>query len=413
MKKLAVLMLIAVLVVLAAVPAYALTALDEYASGKFTKAYPVYSGPGEDYYRANNGKALYGGNGSVRIYGVTGDWVLMGYGLSNGDYRVGYVSADALKYVANLRGEINDNLTFSSETRYTKEAAALSDDPVVKGSTFAEVPANTQVTALAVMGNWTYVELQLNGKPARAFISSSKLTGGTGASAPTAKPVTTAVPSYSGNTLLSSLTHNCPNTGIMLPSYFSPHQTHYILTVADWVSRPTLTPRAYDANAVITINGQVVRSGQTYQGITMTDEPQAVTINVTSGSSTTTYTVYLQRRPSEKRTRISAGYISRIYQKNGEWRISADLGTISYLTDNYSTGSRSTFDNRSYDNYDYVVSPNCMFYYGTPLSPLRLNTVEEFADYYMAFGSSLYTIIYIEDEIVAVIPYGADESTYY
>ena len=28
--------------------------------------------------------------------------------------------------------------------------------------------------------------------------------------------------SYSGSTLLSSLTHNCPNTGIMLPSAFSP-----------------------------------------------------------------------------------------------------------------------------------------------------------------------------------------------
>ena len=38
--------------------------------------------------------------------------------------------------------------------------------------------------------------------------------------------------SYTGSTLLSNLTHNCPNTGIMLPESFSPYQTTYLLTVA-------------------------------------------------------------------------------------------------------------------------------------------------------------------------------------
>ena len=49
------------------------------------------------------------------------------------------------------------------------------------------------------------------------------------------------------DTLLSDLTHNCPNTGIMLPDSFSPYQTTYLLTVADWVSRPTFTPTASSA----------------------------------------------------------------------------------------------------------------------------------------------------------------------
>ena len=42
----------------------------------------------------------------------------------------------------------------------------------------------------------------------------------------------------SGTALLRSLTHNCPNTGIMLPETFSPYQTTYLLTVASWVPRP-------------------------------------------------------------------------------------------------------------------------------------------------------------------------------
>ena len=37
-----------------------------------------------------------------------------------------------------------------------------------------------------------------------------------------------------GSTLLSSLSHNCPNTGIMLPESFSPYQTTYLLPLATY-----------------------------------------------------------------------------------------------------------------------------------------------------------------------------------
>ena len=215
--------------------------------------------------------------------------------------------------------------------------------------------------------------------------------------------------SYSdSSTLLSNLTHNCPNTGIMLPESFNPYQTTYLLTVADWVSRPTFTPTAYDPNAVITVNGQYVRSGQESPVITMTDKPQMVTIQVSNGGASTTYTIYLQRRPSEKRTRVSAGYISDIYLKGTTWRIDADLVTIKYSGSDYSTGNYSTFSNGGVDSYDYAVSPNCLFYYGTKANCYRAYNIQEFMNNYMIYGSSLYTIVYIESEIVAVFPYGAD-----
>lgn len=428
MKKTLVCLLTLVLLLAAVLPAQALINLDQYASARFTKSYPVYSGPGEHYYRANSGKALYGGNGVVRIYGVTGNWVLIGYGLSNGDYRIGYVKQDALNNMTSLTGSINYNLTFGNEVKYTKTAVPLTDDPVVKCKTLTTVAANTPVTLLATMDRWAYVELQDGPQKLRGFVRADYLTSTSGGvpvatqppytpvvtPRPTARPQQpTQAPSYSGNALLSSLRHNCPNTGVMLPTYFSPYQTTYLLTVADWVSRVTLTPTAYDANAVINVNGQTVRSGQASQVINMTDKPQAVNITVRNGSATTIYTVYLQRRPSEKRTRVSAGYVTNIYSKNNEWHLVADLGTVSYLSDDYSTGSRSKFENKTADSYDYVVSPNCMFYYGTPQNPIRLNTVQEFMAYYRVFGSNLYTIVYIEDEIVAVIPYGADAGLYY
>ncbi len=211
-----------------------------------------------------------------------------------------------------------------------------------------------------------------------------------------------------GSTLLRSLTHNCPNTGVMLPEAFNPYQTTYLLTVASWVSRPTFTPVAMDPAAAIYVNGQYVRSGETSQVIPMTDKPQAVTIQVSNGASATVYTVYLQRRPSERRTRVSAGYIQNIYLKGTTWRIDADLVSVKYSGDDYMSGSLSTFTNNSVEHYDYEVDPHCVFYYGVKSNCYRANNIMTFMNTYLQYGSALYTIVYIEDKIVAVFPYGAD-----
>lgn len=209
---------------------------------------------------------------------------------------------------------------------------------------------------------------------------------------------------------LQSLTHNCPNTGVMLPEAFSPQQTHYVLTVADWVSRVKFTPVAQNSNATITVNGRSVRSGQESQVIEMTDEPQIVSIVVSYGSASVTYTIFLQRRPSEKRTRVSAGYINDIYLKGTTWRIDADLVTLKYAGDDYASGNYSTFTNATVEKkrYDYAVDPNALLYYGTKANCLRAYNIQDFLNNYQLYGSTLCTFIYMEDEIVAVYPYQAD-----
>lgn len=204
--------------------------------------------------------------------------------------------------------------------------------------------------------------------------------------------------------VLASLTHNCPNTGIMLPEAFDPYVDTYVLTVASWVTRVCFTPVSEDPNAIIRVNGTTVRSGKASSYIKMTDEPQAVEITVSNSyGDQMKYTVYLQRRPSDRRTRVSSGYIDEIYQKSGKWYISADLVTV-----NYSDGNMSTFTNSSSYLYKYAVDEHCTYYYGTMSNPIRAYDIGDFYNNYAAYGSTLYRLVYIEDVIVAVIPYEAD-----
>ena len=209
---------------------------------------------------------------------------------------------------------------------------------------------------------------------------------------------------------LVNLVHNAPNTGKMLPERFDPYQNTYLLTVASWVSRITFTPTTSSPTSVVTVNGQVVASGQKSQVIQMTNDPQAVQITVSAYgegnvlAAQNTYTIYLQRRPSERRTRVSAGFISDITLANGIATISADLVTIKYAGNTNS----STYTNETVYQYKYKTAPNCLFYYGPRNQPIRAFDATSFASSYQSHGSNLYTLVYIEDEIVAVFPYDAD-----
>ena len=210
--------------------------------------------------------------------------------------------------------------------------------------------------------------------------------------------------------LLAGLEHNAPNTGKMLPATFDPYQNTYLLTVASWVSRITFTPTASSPAARITVNGQAVASGQKSQIIELTNDPQTVLITVSAYDAANaltaqnTYTVYLQRRPSERRTRVSAGYIAQIDVQDGIATIAADLVTVKYQ----GKTNLSTFVNDTVYLYRYKTAPNCLFYFGDKQNPVRAADAQAFMDNYLMSGSNLYYLIYIEDEIVAVMPYASD-----
>lgn len=209
---------------------------------------------------------------------------------------------------------------------------------------------------------------------------------------------------------LLSLTHNAPVTGIMMPAAFNPLRDNYLLTVASWVSRITITPVAASPYAQIHVQGQLVESGSPSPIIRLNDEPTLVTIAVTAydeggtllGSSE--YTVYIQRRPSDRRTRVSAGYIAEISLQDGVAAIAADLVTLRY-EDNSNV---SSFVNDTVYLYRYNAAPNCLYFYGDPDQPTRARNAQVFIDNYLLRGSNLYYFVYIEDKVVAVFPYAPD-----
>lgn len=202
--------------------------------------------------------------------------------------------------------------------------------------------------------------------------------------------------------ILQSLTHNCPNTGRMLPEAFNPYTTAYVLTVASWVSRVQFTLSAADPQCVIRVNGEVVPQGGTSAYIQMNDNPQQALITVTAqDGAVISYTIFLQRRPSERRTRVSAGYISNIYMQDGRWYVDADLVNVKY-TD----GNVSSFVNETDVHYKYPCVSECVLYAGDMECAIRMKNMNEFISSYNPGG--LYRIVYIEDEIVAILPYAAD-----
>ena len=214
---------------------------------------------------------------------------------------------------------------------------------------------------------------------------------------------------FTSGPMLDALPHNAPNTGIMLPDTFTPTQPSYLLTVADWVSRVYFTPYCSTPGVTIYFNGQVVASGTRTPTLSLSDEPTFATITlVASDGQSNTYIVYIQRRPSEKRTRVSAGYIESMYSNGTKNYIRADLVTVTYTEHT----NLSSFVNETYYIYDYACNDNCIFYYGTMANPIRATNFNDFLTNYRAYGSNLYHIIYIEDEIVAVIPYGSDYTQY-
>jgi len=131
-------------------------------------AYPVYTGPGEQSFRITD--ATFTG-GAAKVYGKAGDWALITYGLPDGSYHAGYVS------IAAIPAEIPvGDLTFTAAPMTVRITSVFTDDPIAGSAPLAQFEAGQQVTVLATMGNWIYVEAANflgSGLPARGFIDIS------------------------------------------------------------------------------------------------------------------------------------------------------------------------------------------------------------------------------------------------
>ena len=133
----------------------------------------VYSGPGTAYARAAGGQATLGG-GIIKIWGTDGDWALVGYGLSNNLYRVGYILADVLSGSVYMQP-----IAFSYREVTVISPASLTDDPIINPTWLFEIPVGTRVTLLAYetfAEHWAYIETYYGGQPVRGFINRARIT---------------------------------------------------------------------------------------------------------------------------------------------------------------------------------------------------------------------------------------------
>ena len=151
--------------------------LPAYATGSFSKSHDVYQGPGKEYYRSNRGKATYGGGGAARIYGTDGEWLLIGYELGSGDYRIGYIRDYTLP--AKVDPSRVRPLTYAwIETTIAAESV-VTDDPVINMKELEKLQPGTPVTFLAWASSkhrWALIEYQ---SPSlgliRAFVKGANL----------------------------------------------------------------------------------------------------------------------------------------------------------------------------------------------------------------------------------------------
>lgn len=141
---------------------------------KFTsnKKYAVYSGSGENYFRAGNGKAVVSTNDWIQVFGRENGWIMIQYDITSDHMRIGWIQESALPKNANV-----SDMQFSQAKVRTKVSSNLTDDPLFSAAEISAIPANTEVTRLATMGTWTYVKWNAkDAKPIRGFVQSANLT---------------------------------------------------------------------------------------------------------------------------------------------------------------------------------------------------------------------------------------------
>lgn len=128
----------------------------------------VYSGPGKQYYRGANGKAMASTNGRIYAGGWENGYLMIMYWTNEDSVRVGFTPAGDIRGEADLPG-----LNFEYEDAQVAYDCKLTDDPAMTRQVIRTIKAGESVIYLGTYVNsssWAYVETQVDGKPARGFI---------------------------------------------------------------------------------------------------------------------------------------------------------------------------------------------------------------------------------------------------
>jgi len=171
MKKMIATMMALLLMVTAAMPAFAAANLN-FTQRSFYggQTLAVYQGPGVEYGRAG-GWAKASTDAALYAAGKENGWAMVMYGTSGGSVRVGWVDLSQFKY--NTKILKLDELNFSYRSATITSGCVMTDDPVLDNSDVAYLGYGARVTYLGSFykyRNWAYVETWVDGHPIRGFV---------------------------------------------------------------------------------------------------------------------------------------------------------------------------------------------------------------------------------------------------
>ena len=119
-------------------------------------------GPGKEFGRSGNGKAIVSTNDWIQVFGEYDGWLLIQYGISEGKFRIGWISTVALP-----RGASVPSLPFSTGEKNWLEGPTgsyqLTDDPFGARTSTAIIKGISEAEMLARLGtDWVYIRIKYN-----------------------------------------------------------------------------------------------------------------------------------------------------------------------------------------------------------------------------------------------------------
>lgn len=135
---------------------------------------PVFTGPGEEYVRAANGKAALSTNDWVQVFGRENGWLLIQYGINDAQLRFGYIQVDDLP--DNIGADADFLSLWEDTVRTLFQPVILTDDPLASQTQLALFPKGGRVRYLGTIGEWAYVEAIDGDLLLRGFIQDAALT---------------------------------------------------------------------------------------------------------------------------------------------------------------------------------------------------------------------------------------------
>lgn len=136
------------------------------------QTYAVYSAPDSRSIRGAKGRARVSTNGWIQVFGAEGDWLLVQYAITPEHCRIGYIDKNALPQDAAVPA-----LALEAVPAIVSYDVSVTDDPLMSQTPLTRLTENTSVTALASMGDWTYIEAGTGKSRFRGFVPTECLLG--------------------------------------------------------------------------------------------------------------------------------------------------------------------------------------------------------------------------------------------